>query len=641
MKKVYFVQPNMAYGKALYLPYATGCLAAYAWQFEEIKSEYEISEFIYQREPIEKVIKRIHNPSVVAFSCYTWTFEYNKLLAKRIKELYPDCFIIFGGHNVSKESNLLDTLDYVDALIFGEGEHPFKEILLALSNNTSFFEIADISFRSKGKIITTEEKIYDSVNDYPSPYLEGYFEDIISNNPQTEFCAVVETNRGCPYQCAYCDWCYTAQMRLFPLERVKGDILWCSKNRIEYIFCADSNFGIVKRDLEIAKYVVEIKKMNGYPHIFNTCFAKNSNETVYEISKLFYDNKLNKAATLAYQSVCDKVLKNVNRKNFTMETFSKLLKKYNESNIPTYTEMILGLPGETYESFCDGLCKLMDAGQQSALTVYYCQVYCNSLMGSKKYREKFGIKTAHVPLNYLHSSMPLENDITEYTDLVIETKDMPFSDMVKSIMFCTCLQCFHHIGLLKYFAIYSKCELKMSFRSFYSSLLEYIFSCEGTVLNSLFVRIRKECSDFTNGEWSYYNNKFGEIGWFLEEGIYMELISEIDTFWIDILPFLKKLNIPDEIFDELLRFQKLAIRLPGQEHISCDFKYDFLTYFDKAVSDYSPLKKVKNHVEVIINNPVYDWKSYAREVMLFAKRRGDTLIFNDKRYLTLTYPDGE
>jgi hypothetical protein len=60
---------------------------------------------------------------------------------------------------------------------------------------------------------------------------------------------------------------------------------WCSEHKVEYIFCADSNFGILKRDLEIAEFVVEVKKKNGYPHIFNNCFAKNSNDIVFEISQ--------------------------------------------------------------------------------------------------------------------------------------------------------------------------------------------------------------------------------------------------------------------------------------------------------------------------------------------------------------------
>lgn len=642
MKKVYFVQANLSYGKAYYLPYATGCLAAYAWQFESIKNEYEATKFFFKRDSVENTLAQIVDPAVVAFSCYTWTFEYNKKLAAAVREKYPDCLIIFGGHSISKNVDVFPSLPYVDILMYGEGERDFKSILEQFNTEEKDFSvIPNISYRKNGNIYTTPEKQYYDLENYLSPYLEGYFEDIVIENPGVEFCAVVETNRGCPYNCAYCDWCYTVDIRQFPMEKVQKEILWCSKNKVEYIFCADSNFGILKRDLDIARFVAEVKKQTGYPHIFNNCFAKNSNDVVFEISKLFYENKINKAATLAYQTVCDNALKNVNRKNFTMEAFSELVAKYNESNIPTYTEMILGLPGETYESFCEGLCKLIEAGQQSALTVYYCQVYPNSLMGKKEYRDEYGIKTARVPLNYLHSTMPSEEDITEYTDIIVETKDMPFSDMIKSIMFCTCLQCFHHIGLLKFFAIYVRKELGIPYLDFYRSLLDFIFSSEGTFLNSLFESFRKECSDFSNGEWSYYNEKYGEIGWFLEEGAFLEIVSDYETFWAEIIPFLKSFNIDEEIFEQLVRFQKFVIRLPGQEKVSAEFEYDFYEYFRHAVLPVSkPLEKRCNTIKVNIPAPVYNWKDYARKVMLFAKRRGDTIIINDKKNMVIDYRIG-
>lgn len=638
MKKVYFVQASLSYGKAYYYPYATGCLAAYAWQFETIKNEYEIAEFIFKREPVDVVMEKIENPAVVAFSCYNWTFEYNKILAKAIKDKYPECLVIFGGHQISENVDIFPELPFVDVLIYGEGERPFKEILDAVIKRETFVNIANIAYKDSGNYIYTRKDFYRDLEGYKSPYLLGYFENIYQNNPGVEFCAVIETNRGCPYNCAYCDWCYTSYIREFPMDKVQKEILWCSEHKVEYIFCADSNFGILKRDLDIAKFVVDVKKKNGYPHIFNNCFAKNSNDTVFEISKLFYDNKLNKAATLAYQTVCDTALKNVNRKNFTMDAFAELVTKYNANNMPTYTEMILGLPGETYESFCHGLCKLIEAGQQTALTVYYCQVYPNSLMGRKDYRDKFGIEIAKVPLNYLHSSIPDYEDITEYTDLVVGTADMPFEDMIKSIMFCTCLQCFHHIGLLKYFALYVNKEKNIKFIDFYTALLDYIFKAKGTTLNTFFNSLKEQCSDFSNGEWSYYNEKFGNIGWFLEEGAFMEIVSQFDTFWEEIMPFLKSFNIEQNIFDELVYYQKSVIRLPFQQHVYINLRYDFYSYFNSLISgNYKPLENRKNTIEVTIPNPVFNWEDYARKVILFAKRRGDTIITSDKKYLKIYY----
>ena len=73
------------------------------------------------------------------------------------------------------------------------------------------------------------------LNTFPSPYLTGQFDALIRENPNTEFCAVVETNRGCPNHCAYCSWANNkARVRLVPLERVYSDLTWISEHKMEF-----------------------------------------------------------------------------------------------------------------------------------------------------------------------------------------------------------------------------------------------------------------------------------------------------------------------------------------------------------------------------------------------------------------------
>ena len=65
MKNVYFVLANKSYGKALYFPYASGCLAAYAWADEEIRSEYNLAGFIYKRDAIDAALAKLRDPAVL------------------------------------------------------------------------------------------------------------------------------------------------------------------------------------------------------------------------------------------------------------------------------------------------------------------------------------------------------------------------------------------------------------------------------------------------------------------------------------------------------------------------------------------------------------------------------------------------
>ncbi|MBQ9880827.1 MAG: B12-binding domain-containing radical SAM protein [Clostridia bacterium] len=641
MKKLCFVQPNNAYGGSYYFPYACGCLAAYAYSDERIRASYGKPVFFYRRDPVDEVLDRMEGVDVAAFSCLVYTFEYNKALAKKVKERYPGCAVVFGGHVISDNYDVFPELPYVDYLVYGEGERAFRDVLDCIDGLRDPHSVPNIAFRDGGRIVKTPREYPDSLDDLPSPYLTGMFDGIIEEDPDALFSASVETNRGCPYGCAYCDWSFTKKIRAFPIDRVKREIDWFGRHGIDYVFCTDGNFGILERDVEIARFVCETKKKYGFPHIFNADYAKKSNDRVFDISRMFFDLGLTKGVTLSFQSVNEQALKNIGRENFSLDEFSRLIKKYNEYGIPTYTEMILGLPGETRDSFCRGLCDLIESGQQNAISVFSCQVYHNAVMGDPDYRRRFGIKTAHVPQNIWHRSVQ-EDDIAEYTDVVVETATMPFEDTLRCLMFTACLQCFHNIGLLKFFALYLRYEKNVSYYGFYSALFEYILNSEGTLLNSIFRRLISECREFKYGEWSYFDPRFGDIGWFMEEGVFMETVCSFDRFSREITPFLSSFGVAPDVFGELLRYQRFTLLMPGMTRASAEFDYDFYSYFNRAlIGERSRLEKKRTRISVKIAEPVSDWKEYALKIMLRGKKKGRPLIVNDRENVEISYPNGE
>ena len=87
MKQLYFVQVGFSFSKTLvYLPYAAGCMLATAFSDGEIAACFERNDIIFQRDTIENNLKCIHQPDIVAFSNYFWNVNYNKTLAKKIKD---------------------------------------------------------------------------------------------------------------------------------------------------------------------------------------------------------------------------------------------------------------------------------------------------------------------------------------------------------------------------------------------------------------------------------------------------------------------------------------------------------------------------------------------------------------------------
>ena len=636
-KNIYLAQINVTYSDSIaYLPYAAGCIAAYALSDVEFNEKFNIGDILFLRENTDDALKRIKDPFIAGFSCYIWNMEYNLTLARMIKEKYPECLIVFGGHNIPFNTEVLEKAPFVDALIHGEGERTFVEYAKAAEKN-DFSALKNVSYRLDGEIIpAVEEKICLSLEELPSPYTAGFFDRMIEDYPTINFQATLETNRGCPYSCAFCDWCFTEKIRYFPMEKIKKEIDWMSQKKITYCYCADANFGISSRDIEIAQYVVDVNKKSGYPQVFKPCYAKNSDENIFEIGKILNRDGVDKGVTLAYQSISPTVLENIGRKNLDINYYSRLNAMYSAEGIPTYTELILGLPGETYESFCNGLCQLLEAGQHNSITVYTCQVYCNSPLAQPDYKEKFGIRWERVPLHGIHYPANF-NGVQEYYDIVVETKDMTKEEWVKANMFSVCLQSFHHLGLLRCFAIYSRYELGISYYDFYNRLLDYIYSDSSKYIFGLFNMIKKKTEDTENSDWCYQKDVFSKVGWYFEEGAFLDMAYNSDIFWQEIKGFVDSLGIDENIRNALFDYQKSIIRYPDQETVVVESDYDFYNYFEDIYEGkYSSLRKQKNKLTIELEKRVYSWADYAREIIWFGKRRSATLCTNPRENIKWT-----
>lgn len=630
MKNVYFVQANNVYGtevKNTYIPYSVGCIQAYCQKNEIISSEYRFGKFIYTREAPEKVIELLDNPFMVLFSCSVWNTEYNKTVAKAIKEAYPSCLITFGGHNVSNNENYLRDNDFIDFLTHRFGEEPTEGILESLATGKSLDEIPNISYRNEAGEIVTTAYAPQTGTDYPSPYLEGTFDEILKDD--IVFSALFETNRGCPNSCSFCDWgSLKSKVRLFPMERVFAEIDWFVEHKIEFVFCTDGNFCLFNRDEEIADYIVHCKNTYGYPKMFRVCFTKNKFDFVFDIGTKFFKNGLDKAQTLSFQSMNEQVLKNVGRKNISTEKFRELMLKYNEINISTFSELILGLPGETYETFCEGVNILIENGQHYAINIYPCELLPNAEMGQKAYQEKFGIKSTRVPFKLIHSNEgQKKDDIVEYSEYITSTDAMSEEEWAKSLLFASYIQGLHNLGLLRALAIYYRHEHNLSYNDFYNKLLSYSKESKGTLLNTVYERISKLCLGIISGsnELVATCEGLGDVLWGFDELIFLEFYKNLEVFYKEVKECFKGIDENDDVVDALFKYQLDIIKKIGVEHPVISSEYDFYSYFNSIfLGGYEKLVKNKTTIAVEDGVVVKDIHEFAREIVWYGRNRRAT-----------------
>lgn len=413
--------------KVIYLPLVSGILQSYAQTFQALNEGYEFMPYIFMRDTPASMIKHVDDPFIMAFSVCIWNHQLSLAVAKLVKERFPNCHIVFGGPQVLSDDN--KKYPFIDHIIQEEGEKKFVKLLASLIG-------VDIDCTGH------------NLSNYPSPYTLGLYDRYPKDYPEMTFQAIVETNRGCPFTCTFCYWGQgfeEKKVRHHDLYHVREEAEWIGRNRIKYVFMADANFGMYERDYEVAKIYCETKEKYGYPEKVRVCYGKNKTENVYKVAKLMHSHDLTKAVTLARQSNSEQSLQAIRRSNIKLSVYDSLRDKYAEEGIPTYTEIILGMPGETKESFIKGINEI--AGTPTQLFIYHCTVLPNTEMADPAYISKHGIKTVRVPLTEIHGQIRRPEYVVEYEDVIIETSTMSMSEWIECAVFSWATQLRYVFGV--------------------------------------------------------------------------------------------------------------------------------------------------------------------------------------------------
>lgn len=629
MNNIYLVQANYSDTGSLFLPYAAGTLAAYSLAHKIIRDHYCFKDFIITKSRVSDVISQMDFPFLVGFSSYLWNIEYNLILAQEIKKKWPECIVVFGGPQIPDDLTYLEKYSFIDILMHGEGEVTFFYVLRAFLEGMCLDDIPNISFRKDNGLFKTRKEDPPDIADFPSPYSTGLFDSVI-NNPKyngVQFDAVLETNRGCPYGCIYCCWARSgSSFRKFPLTRVKSDLDWISQHKISYCMCADSNFGILDRDMEIAQYTIELKKKYGFPQVFETTAAKNKDDLTFEINRCLDRAGLNRGVSVAVQSMTPEVLDIIGRKDIGVSNLGAQLERYNRAGIYTYTDVILGLPGETLESYCRGLFSIIEAGQHYCIAMYRCEFLPNTIMYSKEYIDKYKIKTIVSRFCQNHEPINENKRLGSRSEIVVETSTMSCDEWKTALKITACAQSFHCMGMLRFIAIYLRKAKKISYFNFYMSLFDWIEK-ESIVIKNIFEKVFSSVDPFLsgNGSLSFTDSRFGDIYWPFEEGVFLCCCAEADQFYGEIKVFLRRYFEDSLLFDDLFNYQKEMLALPatGEKYIKT--LYNWNDYFNH-IFDESITEPERNEMVLTVKcSGMLSWKEYAREIVWYGRRSGKML----------------
>lgn len=564
MNTVSLVQPNFQQGpkelNAHYLPYSVGVLWAYAKQSQVITDNFTLGTIQWKRKDIKEALTDLIGSAIVGFSTYVWNRNYNYELAKQLKTVSPDTIIMFGGPEPPvTDPNIFVRFPFIDYVIKGEGEITFKNMLENYLTN-SIDSVPGLLINKNGTPVDTGESVRISdLDDLPSPYTEGIFDDIIAANPDIEWNSTLETNRGCPYQCTFCDWGSLTynKVKKFNLERVFAELDWMSKNKCGHMSICDANFGMfVDRDNAIADKIISLQKVNGYPYTFNASWAKNQKSDVISIVKKLLDSpSFNHGLTLSVQSLDADVLDAIKRKNLDMNKIEEVFSMCEKEGIPVNTEFILGLPNETLTSWKNNFWRLFEAGNHTGIEIFQAQLLENAEMNTGQ-RILHKIKSQTV-FDYMSGSYN-DDALAEGVDVVTSTRSMQHDDMLDAQTFSWFINTFHINGVTTYASRFLHKYINLPYETFYDTLFTFLKTDEWFISEMNSVRYYYE-SWMKNGRINHPGaGPIAIHGWNLihcttinihVDDMYSHLAERISVF-------LTKFNLPQPIYESLIAIQK-------------------------------------------------------------------------------------
>ena len=639
--KVALSQINNSFSGANYLPYSVGLLQVFAEKHLNNPDQFEFSLPLYKRCKVDDGVKHFKSANIVGLSLYVWNELLSLEILRRLKESYPEKLVICGGPQVpDRAEEFLRNSPQVDIAVHGEGENTFLKILEAYPEN-DWSDIPGISWIDhSGKFITHPKgDRMRNLSVIPSPYLENVFEPLLSLDSNAEWLALWETNRGCPFQCTFCDWGSAVADKVFrfDMDRINQEMDWFSQKKIEFVFTCDANFGILPRDLDIAQRAADNKERHGYPKALSVQNTKNATERAYLTQKILSDSGLNKGVTLSMQTVSQKTLEDIRRQNISLETYDELQRRFTRDGVITYSDLILGLPGETYDSFVEGVSSLIANGQHNRIQFNNLSVLPNAEMADPDYIETHGIELVKSKILNIHGLQENpEDNIVEIQDLVIGTKTLPQDQwqIVRAFSWMTGLLHFNKLLQIPLILLHRQTGVP------YHEMIEMFMGVDSKEfpligeIRDFFLARAKSLQN--GGPEFYHSQEWLGILWPDDEYIFIRLATEgkLDEFYAESKKILSNIissvdaESNRDILVEALKVNQALIKLPNQtEDIEIETQYNILdVYYDAIRGGSISLKKNPSvHIIKRSHKTWPDWTTWCREVVWWGNKKGDYL----------------
>ena len=378
------------------MPLNVGYAASYC--IKKFGSNVDITIFKY----IDELDTAIHNspPDILGLSNYCWSHNVSLEMFKMLRKVKPDAITVMGGPNFPidfpSQGKFMKKNSQIDYYVPIDGEEGFSNIVEHALNSTRE-KMRDevlkneidgcVSLDPDGKLKYTIPVLrIKHLDEIPSPYTTGLMDKFFDG----KLTPMLQTNRGCPFKCTFCTdgKDEVNKVNSFSTKRVKEELDYMVKmipENTHNLLISDLNFGMYPRDQETCDYIAEHQKKHDFPHFILVSTGKNQKEKIIKaINKLSSSIRL----VMSVQSMDQEVLTNIKRDNISVDQMMQLAPAIKDAKLLTRSEVISGLPGDTYEIEINPLRDLVHA-KMDEIQVHTCMLLDGSEMATPAERKKW------------------------------------------------------------------------------------------------------------------------------------------------------------------------------------------------------------------------------------------------------------
>jgi radical SAM superfamily enzyme YgiQ (UPF0313 family) len=422
-------------------PLGVGLIGAYLLN-SDIGSNFDVELFKYPSELGERLSSKCF-PAVIGFANYSWTLEISVSFARLVREVSPQTIIIFGGPNYGLSNDELENFwtnygDCVDFNIVMEGERAFYLLLRSLLLNgfdkkmvkENYESLKNVHFQDRNKKIIKSDLLERlNIDELPSPYLDTKLMEKFFDG---KLIPLTHSTRGCPFKCTFCsegaDYYNKVKQRTARIyEEYKYIAQRAVSANVYDLMLSDANYGMFKEDSVRSSELAKVQAEFGYPKSVFVSTGKNQKDRVLSVVK-----KLGGAVQLSasLQTTSEEVLQNIERSNISIEVLASAAQEASENEVASYSELILGLPGETLTTHMKSILDVADAGF-SNIRIYQLILLPQTPLNTTEMRKQYGFltKVRPMPRSYGIYGLPgNEKGVVEYEEIVIQTNALSYDE---------------------------------------------------------------------------------------------------------------------------------------------------------------------------------------------------------------------